>query len=1469
MAEEVIGLLFGVDGGGSIDGRSGQQIVSDLTKIVNKINSGKSTVPKVQLKFDTSNVKTALKELKAQLREIAGMGSVSVSGMPSRGGSGGSAGVKQDTGNYRALTATVKQYYAALAEVEKIQMKSTAVSSSGGVWSTTDTQYDARIEKINQLKMEFDGLGVIVDDVGNVEMHSAQQLNITEEQRAMLLTQVQSAITANGLAHEKSAAQISAAWDKNADKATQYVRRIEDVASKNADVKESMDKVLKLAASGDPKNLDALTKELAKLQQKVRETEADVKTWGDRFKKTFGNEVRSVLAATLVAVATKYLREVYTNVVNLDKALVNLQIASGKTREETKELVKEYADLAKTLGATTAEVADAADTWLRQGYSTEEANTLITNSMMLSKLGQMESAEASKALTSAMKGYGVAVEDSVQIVDKLTKVDMEAAASAGDIATAMAETATSAKLSGVSMDALIGYITTVKEVTQDGSESVGVFFKTLFARMNNVAAGKFIDDETGESLNDVEAVLGNLGIALRGVNGEFRNSSDVLDDVAARWDTFNDTERNAIATAMAGTRNFEKFNVLMSNYGTAMGYAAAATEAGGTAVEKFGAYTEGVEGKMNSLKASFEALSMAVINSELITGAVGFISWILDALTWVIDKIGGLNTILYLTLGILATIKADSIFSFITGVIPKIIGLVTTLWSNVATLAATFVAAKASGMTMGQSVSAAFKAIGVSASTAQVAVGAFVAVLGICLIAVNSYNQAVRESINNSLSAANAANTEGKEYLKNAESIGELVKEYEALAEANDGVFSGESAERVRSIQNKITDLVGDQADNLDLVNGKLDDEIRKMRELATGTGGAVDNAIKQGNTQIAEATNAYKEMVGSAFASDYLIVGEALTSHLWGAWETGGVTDFTKEWTDQFNVELQKNKLFSEGFGMEKGYGYGFKTEFDTIEEFAKQYEGISAMYKELSAEHGDSELFKTASTFLADYKSIYETYMSGKLLIEEANKVKDEVNDLFAKPEDNGVTVALKSAYEILEEVQDGYDGLASALTDVTSEGYLTADALATLFKLEKDNALAGLKLADILTQDANGYKLAGNALEKYVQALISAYTVEGAFASQKDKENAVANLENLRSVLATLMATQEESTDANKAYREELEKEQDMYEDQLDKFEELIDLRKDLLQTYKEELDYQKELEKRQRNVTALQTKLSVARLDQSAAGQARVRELEAELKSAQEDLEDFTLEHAIDVLTDQLESTNAEWKAIIQGKLNEITQLLEGLDTTPEVNITTDTSWMQNAMSTIEGMIANAHGKEVVDNSGGGTGATKTRWTSYQDAADAGYSNIRTRSEFGRGNNPDKQKYGTYQAYLDGMYEKYMGKAPVYHSGGLVGNIATLSSSEEFAKLLKGEFVSTPTQMKRFMEETLPKIANYSATGGSNEFNAPLIEITCESVTTEALPELERIVNEAVKEIKRELDSGMSRTGFKRTPTKRLT
>lgn len=344
------------------------------------------------------------------------------------------------------------------------------------------------------------------------------------------------------------------------------------------------------------------------------------------------------LTKTAVLIAFK---KVIQNVIELDKNITDLQIATGLTRRETGELIKSYSKLAQKLGATTKEVAEAADTWLRQGYSIQQANELIESTMMLSKLGQLESAEASRALTSAMKGYGKSVSDVMSIVDKFTAVDMKAAVTAGDIATAMAETATGAKIAGVSMDKLIGYISVVSEVTQDGAESVGTFYKTMFARIGNVKAGKFVDDETGESLNDVEKVLGKLGISLRDRNNEFRNFGYVLDEVGQKWDTYNSTQKRALATAFAGTRQQEKFIVLMENYGKAMEYENISQNSEGTAQTKYeDAYMSGIDARLQTLKASWEEFSLKFFNSSLVTNFLETINAVVKVLSN--DVIGGI-----------------------------------------------------------------------------------------------------------------------------------------------------------------------------------------------------------------------------------------------------------------------------------------------------------------------------------------------------------------------------------------------------------------------------------------------------------------------------------------------------------------------------------------------------------------------------------------------------------------------------------------------------------------------------------------------------------------------------------------------------------------------------------------------------------------------------------------------------------
>ena len=256
------------------------------------------------------------------------------------------------------------------------------------------------------------------------------------------------------------------------------------------------------------------------------------------------------------------------NVKELDKSLVDLQMATGGTINETRKLLDTYIDLGKELGATGTEVAKSADVWLRQGKSIAETNQLIRDSMILSKIGQIDSAQATQYLTSAMKGYKVEVSDVLGIVDKLSAVDLSSATSVSGLAEAMSRTATSASMAGIEMDRLLGYIALVGEVTQKSMDSVGESFKTIFARMGNVKLGKFIDEDgkdiSGE-INDVEKILSRVNIRLRESATEFRDFGDVLDDVGNNWKNFSEVEQSAIANAF-GVRQRENFNVLMEGY---------------------------------------------------------------------------------------------------------------------------------------------------------------------------------------------------------------------------------------------------------------------------------------------------------------------------------------------------------------------------------------------------------------------------------------------------------------------------------------------------------------------------------------------------------------------------------------------------------------------------------------------------------------------------------------------------------------------------------------------------------------------------------------------------------------------------------------------------------------------------------------------------------------------------------------
>lgn len=111
----------------------------------------------------------------------------------------------------------------------------------------------------------------------------------------------------------------------------------------------------------------------------------------------------------------------------------------------------------------------------------------------------MDAADATTALTAAINGYAMSSDEAMGIVDKLTQLDLEFAASSGDIATAMSKVASVSAQGGVSLEKLMAILTVTEDQTQQSADTIGNAWNSIFQRMSKISAGKDVSD-TGASL---------------------------------------------------------------------------------------------------------------------------------------------------------------------------------------------------------------------------------------------------------------------------------------------------------------------------------------------------------------------------------------------------------------------------------------------------------------------------------------------------------------------------------------------------------------------------------------------------------------------------------------------------------------------------------------------------------------------------------------------------------------------------------------------------------------------------------------------------------------------------------------------------------------------------------------------------------------------------------------------------------
>lgn len=337
------------------------------------------------------------------------------------------------------------------------------------------------------------------------------------------------------------------------------------------------------------------------------------------------NSLQSLIADTITYTVSlqslqRVVQSVISETVSLNDSMTQIRLVTQGSSDDTKALMSEYSDIAKQLGTTTSAVAESATEWLRQGNTVEETSELVKASTTLSVIGAMDASDATTALTASLNGYKMEASDAMKIVDQLTTLDLKYATSSGDIANALSRVASSASAAGVPLERMEAIITVTADQTQQAAETIGRAWNSVIQRINKISAGKDVSD-TGKSLNDVEKALKTVGIALRDDNGIIKASSDILDEVAAKWDTWNRNQQSQIATAIAGTNQANIFRATMNDYKEVLEATTIAENANGSATERMSIYTESLTAKINSFKTTWTEL-VNDLNLDSLIGTV-------------------------------------------------------------------------------------------------------------------------------------------------------------------------------------------------------------------------------------------------------------------------------------------------------------------------------------------------------------------------------------------------------------------------------------------------------------------------------------------------------------------------------------------------------------------------------------------------------------------------------------------------------------------------------------------------------------------------------------------------------------------------------------------------------------------------------------------------------------------------------
>lgn len=877
---------------------------------------------------------------------------------------------------------------------------------------------------------------------------------------------------------------------------------------------------------------------------------------GDRIKNAASKFGVFLSVTQVIQTTIKVIKKMVNEVVEIDSAMTELKKVTDETDYAYSKFLDNAASRAKEVGASLTDVISATASYARLGNSISDASALADASIVYKNVADGISSidEASESIISTMQAFGVEAEDVMSIVDKFNNVSNKYAISSGGIGEALQKSAAAMHAAGNTLDETIALITAANTTVQN-PETVGTTLKTVSmylraAKTEAESAGESTDgmaNSVSELRDEILKLTGNA-VDIQIDENRFKSTYQILKEIAGVWDNLSDISQANLLEMLGGKRNANVLSALLGDFDLAEDVLRDSMESAGSALAENEKYLDSIAGKMNQFKASFEALSNTVVNSDLVKVIIDAGTTIMDILNGILDLTGSIVPLLsggaiyafiknldsLNNLGKFSNVveifkqmdKANTVFGGDGGdeykkTAQSILGsldlskaiegfrsinvegeqlstVLVKLGFDVEDVDAalgdvTKTGGKSTSLIgkMKSGFSGLAASIGVSTTALAVFTVALAAV-AVGYIAWQKHNEKIQECVENAKEASAAIQEE-------TASINEQKAKVEELRTALDsGNLSEEESYNTKSqllsIQQSLVGTYGEQAAGIDVVNGKLEEEIALMDELI----------VKQGNKYLNENEVGIKEATKQIESDrNYRIGTYTVTADTKEA--KAALADLVDKYPDFFSISTRR------GSGRAKTIHY--ELDFNgTAEEATVELNNFMTDVRELKAEFSDNEAaaeffdnilerssdaLNKANEVIQTYQGIYDTARQYALITDtkqytggdksqtaaawmnEYSAAVQEYNDALASGDPSRIAEAAAS-FQAIDSTIKALTGEGGAMSQYAQDAANIANQLDTA-SIAANNFYAHLLATETPAGGGNPFGLLANQIKE----------------------------------------------------------------------------------------------------------------------------------------------------------------------------------------------------------------------------------------------------------------------------------------------------------------------------------------------------------------------------------------------------